>query len=81
MYKQITKHQAFRLWCEGKTIYLNPCKMGINMWNTECPVKHNEYYLNDLELNKKAWDIMYNEWAFYNTNYEMGYYAHYYIKV
>jgi len=35
---------------------------------------------NDDILYQKAWDIMYNNWAYYNTNYEMGYYAHYYIK-
>jgi len=27
-----------------------------------------------------AWDIIYNNWSYYNTNYEMGYYAHYYVK-
>ena len=37
-------------------------------------------YSNEKELYQKAWDIMYNNWAYYNTNYEMGYYAHYYIK-
>jgi hypothetical protein len=31
------------------------------------------------DINKTAWDLMYNEWAFYNTNSEQGQYAHYYI--
>ena len=31
-------------------------------------------------LEQTAWDLMYNNWAFYNTNHEMGYYAHYYIE-
>ena len=29
-------------------------------------------------LEKTAWDLAYNAWANYNTNNEMGYYAHYY---
>ena len=32
-------------------------------------------------IESTTWDIMYNNWAFYNTNNEMGYYAHYYIMI
>jgi len=32
------------------------------------------------EEKEKAWESMYNHWAYYNTNYEMGYYAHYYVE-
>ncbi len=28
-----------------------------------------------------AWDLLYNNWAFYNASYETGYYAHYYVEV
>lgn len=27
-----------------------------------------------------AWDLMYNNWRYYNTSYEQGYYAHYYRR-
>jgi len=37
-------------------------------------------YANEEELYKRAWDMMYNGWAFYNTNCNMGYYAHYYVR-
>lgn len=30
-------------------------------------------------LEATAWSLLYNEWAFYNTSYETGYYAHYYV--
>ena len=30
-------------------------------------------------LLETAWALMYNNWSFHNTNYEMGYYAHYYV--
>lgn len=29
----------------------------------------------------KGWDMMYNGWAYYNTSYEEGYYAHYYREI
>lgn len=27
-----------------------------------------------------AWDLLYNNWAFYNTSWETGYYAAYYVE-
>lgn len=32
-------------------------------------------------IEETAWDLMYNNWRYYNTGYELGYYAHYYVKV
>lgn len=32
-------------------------------------------------IEKTAWNLMYNNWSYYNTSYEQGYYAHYYILV
>lgn len=31
-------------------------------------------------VNDTAWNLMYNNWAFFNTSFELGYYAHYYIE-
>jgi hypothetical protein len=31
-------------------------------------------------LEKTAWDLLYNNWAYYNATYETGYYAHYYVQ-
>jgi len=31
-------------------------------------------------IEKTAWDLLYNNWNYYNTSYETGYYAHYYIQ-
>lgn len=31
-------------------------------------------------VEQTAWDLMYNNWAFYNATYETGYYAHYYVE-
>jgi hypothetical protein len=31
-------------------------------------------------INATAWDLMMNDWAFYNTSYEQGYYASYWVE-
>lgn len=31
-------------------------------------------------LEETTWNLMYNNWKYYNTSYEEGYYAHYYVK-
>lgn len=65
-------------------------------WHTECLVNpvdwikdycdlyHVDYehltVNNGLEVYKKAFDRMYNNWSFYNTSSEMGYYAHFYTE-
>ena len=77
-----------------KSIYLIARKMMIGTpWRIEfelTPKSIKEYKENaeryrdmksDLwkgNINKTAWALMYNSWSFYNTNYEMGYYAHFY---
>ena len=91
--KRITKHQAKKLFAEGKEIILCPAKlMAGGMWHPECTVTLDRYvedarryesYPSQLwkgDIASTAWDLMYNSWAFYNTCYEAGYYAHYYIK-
>lgn len=95
MYTRITKKQAKQRFNEGKEFYIIPCKMRINThWHSEILVnlniiaKYKDYasWYTDHptlwkgDLNSTAWDLMYNNWRFYSTNYEMGYYAHYYIK-
>lgn len=91
MFKRISKREAKKLFSEGnKVIYLCPCKMyPSNPWNMACAISGKEYleraemYRNHETLWKgtkeeTAWQLMYNDWAFYNTSYETGYYAHYY---
>ena len=63
-------------------------------WHTECLINPGDYIrdyaishgydYNTLsesshpEVYKQAFESMYNNWSYYNTNYEMGYYAHFY---
>ena len=64
-------------------------------WNIACPVSGREYmeHAKDYEpregepnfalwegtLADTAWSLAYSNWSFYNTSWECGYYAHYYI--
>ena len=93
MFKRITIQEAKKRFAEDKPIYLCPCKMNpAGPWGQACLILGKQY-LENAEWYQKhpsplwkgtlaatAWDLMYNNWAFYNTNYEMGYYAHYYIQ-
>lgn len=31
-------------------------------------------------LEETAWHLMYNNWLYYNSSWETGYYAHYYVE-
>lgn len=72
-YRQVQRRTAKKLYNEGKTIYLLPCKCNIgNMW-----VQLYELSNNDDE----SWDIVLNYYTYYNCNCELGRYAHFYIKL
>lgn len=85
---RITKHQAKQRFASGLAFYLCPHKMRPDY--LFCPAHHvpalylNRYrsesgvYNGDIS-DSQAWDTLYNNWAYYNTSYEQGYYAAYYI--
>jgi hypothetical protein len=90
---RISKSQAFKLFCEGKPFIVCPCKCHpYAPWNMGYPCRNGLEHIEDAKrykegdplwkgtLEKTAWALMYNNWAFYNTNYEVGYYAHYYVE-
>ncbi len=94
MFIRITKAEARKLFAQGdKVIYLCPCKMRPGFpFNMALGVTGKEY-LENAERNKEgsdlwkgtleetAWDLMYNNWYFYNClDNETGYYAHYYVE-
>lgn len=96
MLRRITKREAFKLFTTTDTlVYFCPCKMWPEgPWSSACPISGKEY-LEDARayeqydqqspcwkgtVEQTAWDLAYNNWAFYNTCHEMGYYAHYYVQ-
>ena len=89
MSTKINKTQAFKLFCQDKPFYMNPCKMYFkNAWHTECMIEslaYNEDYKKLYAIDqmsnedyKKSFDRLINNWLYYNSNYEMGYYPHFY---
>lgn len=96
MFRRITKREAKRRFGDGEEIVLCPCNMiPGGGWHVQCSVRLSEERFADAlgygvhkhpdlwkgTVLETAWALMYNDWAFYNTNYEMGYYAHYYLEV
>ncbi|HEY6565143.1 MAG TPA: hypothetical protein VIY86_11635 [Pirellulaceae bacterium] len=91
-FKRITKAAARKLFNAGKPIYLCPHKMRPGFpWNMAALIfskgwlekatvyeKHPDLWKGSVE--ETAWDLMYNNWMFYNSNYEMGYYPAYYVE-
>lgn len=67
------KGTARKLFREGMTIYLFPCKANIDSpwWNGGVPISQKD---------EDTFDHLVNNFEWYNCNAEVGYYAHYYVK-
>lgn len=91
-FKRISKSAAKKLFNEGKGVYLCPCKMMPGTPFNMAALIYGKEYLEKAEMYRNspdlwkgtleatAWDLMYNNWSFYNTSYETGYYAAYYVE-
>ena len=70
---QVTKTQAKKLFEQGKTVYLHPCKMRFdNIWQSPMPISINRIrdfgkYVHNFEA--------------YNCDGERGKYTHFFIQV
>ena len=74
---KITKAQAKKLYESGKSIYLNPSKMRPNgIWHKA--MKVSKASLNNKLSNAPSFEALVNEYAYYNTNKEMGLVVHFY---
>ena len=85
---RITKHQAKKLFVAGQAFYLCPRKLrpGYPFNPAYCvSADYLSRYRSDsgaykgVASDQEAWDTLYTNWAHYNTSYEQGYYAAYYI--
>ena len=85
---RITKHQAKQRFAAGQAFSLCPHKMRPGYPFNQAFLVTADYlsrYRSDSGIYKgdvsdqEAWDTLYNNWAWYNTSYEQGYYAAYYI--
>lgn len=71
MFRRISKAEARRAYAIGLPVVFCPARLrpGFPF------APHSTIYRDDRDF-----DTRYNEWAFYNTSYEAGRYAHYYIE-
>ena len=77
-YKRIRKNEARRLYDDGATIYLLPCKVypdDDHPW-----IKPNELKKRDEYTIGNLFDKHIDAFEYYNCNAELGYYTAFYIK-
>ena len=74
-YKRISKKQARKLFDDGRTIIVVPCKCRLfTGWNLECII---DGY--NVEEPDRTFDKIINMFIYYNCNNELGYYPAFYI--
>lgn len=75
-YVRITKKQAERLYKTKQEFYMCPCKVNPeNPYGLFCCICPG----ND-EYTEKTFETLLNEFHFYNSNYEIGYYPAFYMS-
>lgn len=77
MYERVNKAKARRMYADGETIFLSPCKIQpFNEWNKS------ESINNKGPLWEMCFDDFIREFEYYNCNYpELGKYASFYVRV
>jgi hypothetical protein len=87
-FNRISKREAQQLFASNKPFYLCPCKLKpCTPWNVACLIlNHNQWLawakcFATKDIEKQAWELMYESWKYYNASHEAGYYAHYYVEV
>lgn len=93
MFKRITKREAKALFAKGEVVYFCPCKFAPDgPWSMACGCHPTEWLeqaktyeghpiLWKGTVEATAWDLAYNNWAYYNATNETGLYAHYYLQL
>jgi len=77
---KINKSEARKLFNQGKNIYILPCKVVLkNPWVQ--PMKVNNKNNEDSKIyTTQTFDQIVNNFEYYNTGSQLGYYAAYYIN-
>lgn len=71
-YTRIRKDEARRLYSDGETVYILPCKVYPD---------DNHPWIKPFKMDFRTFDEFVNEYEYYNCNIaELGYYAAFYIK-
>lgn len=76
IYTRISKRTAKKMYNDGKSVYIVPCKVYAN---------DNNYWIKpyEIKINKDIdpFDRIVNSFEYYNCNHELGYYTAFYIKM
>lgn len=70
-YKRIRKNEARRMYNNGVTVYLLPCKVYPD---------DNHPWIKPYRMEGRPFEKTVNEFEYYNCNAELGYYTAFYIK-
>jgi len=73
-YKRVRKDVARRLFEEGRIIYLTPSNVAANdsnLWVKPYPIDNRS---------EKTFDLLINQFEYYNCCHELGYYTNYWIE-
>lgn len=80
--RQISKTTAKKLFYSGKFFYMMPCNMGfVNLWGYPYMANIEDSIHIGCEDLKNAFDLMYNEFVYYNCNSEAGLYPIFFTPV
>lgn len=80
--KQINKTEAKKLFNAGKSFFIMPCNMVfVNLWGYPYEANKNDAIHIGCNSQENAFDIMYNEFIYYNCNNETGKYPIFFVYV
>ena len=86
-YKQVQKRTAERMFCEGKTLYIIPCKANpyspwLKLYElSQKRLQSKDDYIPEYDgLGTELFRKYINAFEYYNCNSELGTYASYYIS-
>lgn len=80
VYKKVNKPTARKLYNNGITVYLLPCKVSeVALTSKNSWVSPVEISLLTCAHSANKFDRTVNEYEYYNCNAELGYYASYYV--
>jgi hypothetical protein len=81
---RVSKLTAIKLWCEGKPITFVPCKMVPGgMWGMGSTITVAEVRAareGEGKTDTDLFNLICDEYRYYNCNWETGYYPAYYVK-
>lgn len=80
-YKKVNKPTARKMYRQGCSILLLPCKVNDSAVNGSSPwVKPVTININTCTHDANKFDRSVNDYEYYNCNAELGYYSHYFVS-